>query len=136
MPKKPQLTITELIKQNGRQPFSCEANNSKLNNSHFGDLLQIVEQYNMAIPLFKDFLSRTEIGFKKIKYTSLVKSLQNDSHEAKIYYLDIIKRFLMIFIYHEDVLPVSLICPIRLNYQINSKNFHRKEIVIKSISRD
>lgn len=110
MPKKPQLTITELIKQNGRQPFSGETNNSKLNNSHFGDLLQIVEQYNMAIPLFKDFLSRTEIGFKKTKYTSLVKSLQNDSHEAKIYYLDIIKRFLMIFIYHEDVLPVSLIC--------------------------
>ena len=104
--KKPQQTITDLIKQHGRQPFSDA--NSKLNNSHFGDLLQVVEQYNMLIPLFEDFLSRTEIGFKKIKYTSLVKSLQNpDSQEAKNYYLDIIKRFLMIFIYYEQIFPVK-----------------------------
>lgn len=105
--KKPAMTITEMIRQHGKRPLSDEPS-SKLDNVHVGSLLQVVELYNMASLCYKEFLSQTELGYKKLKYNSLLRALNDHDHDdtAKAYFLDAIKRFLMIFIYHNKIMPV------------------------------
>lgn len=112
--KKPQTTITNLIKQYAKQP--PQIGDESISNSDFGDLLQIIEQYNMIMPVFKEFLSQTDVGYKKLKYELLLKSLLSDcsdsvgeasSDAARLYYVNTVKRFLMVFIYYKKIMPVS-----------------------------
>lgn len=74
----------------------------------FGSILQVIELYNLVMPSFEKFLARTALKHTPLEYGKLLQVLFTDpsSDENKSFYVDLIRRFLLIFIYNEKQIPV------------------------------
>lgn len=75
-------------------------------NARFGDLVCVIELYNLVMPLFQTFLQQTQFRYKRLKYEQLLAALTGKSDVDRVFYVNLIKRFLAIFIYHHKVMPV------------------------------
>lgn len=107
--KKPPPSITDLVREFGKRAFDHSDDQFGTLADHFADLLQVIQVYDLVMPSFAQFLNDTSLKYIPLEYEKLVQVLTDPSDENKMFYVDLIRRILLIFIYCEKAMPVRII---------------------------